>query len=380
VASETTVSVTGRYDRVDLIGGGIGTEPGQFNQPRGMAVDALHRLYVADSFNDRIQLYDPLTSKWSVTGQLGSAKGQFNKPFSVAVDTNFFVYVADCNNNRIQRAPSLGGPWTEWGGYGTNAGKFNQPLDIAVDSMTNVYVADLYNNRVQKMDARLIWSVFISSGTTTGRVQSPRGVAVDTDGNVYVSDDGTQTNGQSRVQKFNRAGAYVGLLGSRDDALGGLRRPGGMTVVSGTNVFVADIDNSRAMQCITAPLTWLTVASSNLLKNAEAVAWDPRGRLYVADTMNNRVIAIPLTEDTKAGQPRATLAGASASLARGFTLYWQGKTGWLYAVQYATTLTGTVIWIDVPGCIGIPGYDGSMSISDPSVTGVNVRYYRILSY
>ena len=59
--------------------------------------------YVADGENHRIQKFDGTGSFLTKWGSMGSGDGQFNLPRGVAVDGSGNVYVADQNNSRIQK-------------------------------------------------------------------------------------------------------------------------------------------------------------------------------------------------------------------------------------------------------------------------------------
>jgi hypothetical protein len=378
VVSQQMTSVSATYLRADILGGSVGSEVGQFNQPRAVALDATHRVYVADTFNDRIQMYDPRDRSWTVWGGWGTNVAQFDKPSGVAVDAGGNVYVADANNNRVQKRAAATGQWQAWGGYGTNAGQFILPSDVAVDARTNLYVADLFNNRVQRRDAAGVWAVAISNGLSSGRVTAPKGLLTDGADNLYVSDDGTQTNGQSRIQKFNAAGQFVAVLGGRLPSEGSLKRPGGLAL-GDNNLYVADIENSRVAWSAMTNTVWTTLLGSNVLSRPEDVAWDPRGFLYVADTMHHRVLSIPVTGNLTNGV--ATLTGlVSAGTNDSFTLYWYARSNWYYAVEHAGSLMSTSGWMTLAGATNIPGRDAVTNYTDRTLSGVTNRFYRIIAY
>ncbi len=82
-------------------------------------------------------------------GSVGSGDGQFNTPFGIAVDASGNIFVADTFNHRIQQFSSTGVFITKWGTVGTGNGQFKDPIGITVNASGGVYVADLYNFRIQ---------------------------------------------------------------------------------------------------------------------------------------------------------------------------------------------------------------------------------------
>ncbi|HEX2035684.1 MAG TPA: flippase activity-associated protein Agl23 [Chloroflexota bacterium] len=182
--------------------GSSGRNPGQFNVPRGVALDAQGNVYVADTLNHRIQKFDPSGTPITAWGSEGNGDGQFKEPMGVAVDGQGFVYVADTWNHRIQKFDANGRFVTKWAGQG---GSFWGPRAIAVDGQGFVYVTDTGNKRIQKFDAN---GRFVSQlggpGAGAGQLNEPIGLAVTPAGEVYVAD----TNNR-RIQKFDAGGQAV---------------------------------------------------------------------------------------------------------------------------------------------------------------------------
>ena len=83
-------------------------------------------------------------------GSSGSGDGQLNGPADVAVDSFGNVWVADTFNNRVEEFSSTGTFLQSFGSLGTGNGQFNEPNGVAVDSSGNVWVVDRENNRVEE--------------------------------------------------------------------------------------------------------------------------------------------------------------------------------------------------------------------------------------
>ena len=89
--------------------------------------------------------------KW---GTPGVGNGQFDKPHALAVGPQGDVYVVDTDNHRVQVFDGNGRFLFKWGRFGTGDGQFDSPLGIAVDSRGRVHVADTGNCRIQQFDRR----------------------------------------------------------------------------------------------------------------------------------------------------------------------------------------------------------------------------------
>ena len=156
---------TGRFLGIWGRNGGDGTAglaPGEFNRPRGVTVDAAGDLYVADKGNSRIQEFGPrgqFVRMWGRNGgdgSRGTGNGEFNTPYSVAVSRDRRVYVADTFNNRIQSFTPEGvfvsrfGRDGGSGAAGNGPGEFHAPYGVATDCRGDLYVTDEENDRVEK--------------------------------------------------------------------------------------------------------------------------------------------------------------------------------------------------------------------------------------
>ncbi|MCP1310834.1 fibronectin type III domain-containing protein [Paenibacillus tyrfis] len=301
---------TGVWSEWKRSAGGAGSGLGEFNNPKGVAVDGSGNVYVADSNNERVQKLDISSNSWSewiyIGGVIGKGLGEFKYPNGVAVDSSGNVYVAaDYGNHRIQKLDASTRVWSEWGKsngqFGSGLGEFDGPTDVAVDSSGNVYVSDFYNHRVQKLTvATGAWSEWKKSGggagSGLGQFNYPSGVAVDGDGNVYVAD-----SGNNRIQRLTSAtgvwSEWKKSGGGAGNGLGEFDYPTDVAVDRSGNVYVADMNNHRIQKLTVATGGWSEWkksgggAGNGLGEFAEPyhLAVNGDGNVYVADSNNHRI-------------------------------------------------------------------------------------------
>ncbi len=145
----------------DEVIGSPGSEPGQFQNPRDIALAPDDTLYVADTSNNRIQHLAADGSVLQVWGSFADISkgeapgGTFYEPWGIAVGVDGSVYVADTWNHRIQKFTADGQFVTMWGYFGQAETPFAiwGPRDIAIDSKGHLFVTDTGNKRVVVYDA-----------------------------------------------------------------------------------------------------------------------------------------------------------------------------------------------------------------------------------
>jgi len=126
-----------------------GAEDGEFNYPSYLALDRNGRLYVVDSFNFRVQIFDHEGNFIKKFGKLGDASGYFSRPAGIGVDSDGNVYVVDTAFNIFQIFNEQGKLLLWVGLAGRKAGEFALPSGMFIDKDDKIYVSDTYNKRVQ---------------------------------------------------------------------------------------------------------------------------------------------------------------------------------------------------------------------------------------
>ena len=126
------------------------TSPGDLAKPTGLALDAEGNLYVCDTLNDRIEVFDPDGKFISTYGKNGDGPGYFARPKGIAIDGDGHIWVADGVQDRVQVFD------TEWqlliifGGHGLLPGQFQGLVNIAIDNNNRVFTSEIYPGRVQQ--------------------------------------------------------------------------------------------------------------------------------------------------------------------------------------------------------------------------------------
>ena len=265
-----------------------------------------------------------------VLGTAGSEPGQFQSPRAVAVAADGSLYVVDSMNDRIQHLSQDGEVLQIWGtpraGTGTTmpadvsqgeapGGTFNEPWGIAVAPDGSVYVADTWNYRIQKFtaDGRFVtmWGFFGGAADAPEAFYGPRGLAVDPQGRVYIADTGNK-----RIVVFGPDGKYITQFGAPGMGLGELDEPVAVALDAAGNVYVTDTWNQRVQvfapdpggQVYTAIAEWPVDGwYGQSVENKPFIAVDATGNISVTDPELCRVITF-----SPGGQPVRVWDGCPA--------------------------------------------------------------------
>jgi len=210
----------GWHDPGSCHGGVSGTEDGALANPADVALNSAGtEVFVADTGNDRIQVFTATGAYQRKWGGRGSANGQFKGPPGLAV-AGGYVHVADRSNHRIQTFTTAGAHQISFGYEGLDDLAFSSPEKVCVDNDGNIYVSDTGAYRWKKYtstgdlvgwygrdgEALVRWHNYPSgcpagyAGSGDGEFGGPKGIAVTPEGNVYIADKAP--NSSPRIQKF----------------------------------------------------------------------------------------------------------------------------------------------------------------------------------
>ena len=305
--------------------------------PAGLAVDRNGNLYIADSQNQRIRKILPGNIMSTVLG--GSPNTRLFTPIAVAVDNATTIYAGDSSD--VVHSYTLAGVWSIVAGTGASgywgdggpavAAQLTAVRDLAVDLTGALYIAD--GVRVRSVDHSLNIHTVAGDGylhaigdggpATSAQLYRPSAMVLDYSGNLYVADTGTQ-----RVRQVTPSGIIVTVVGTGMAGYNGdqgpasaalLNSPAGVTLDGGGGLVVADTVNQRIRKVTGGVVTTVlgtgtagsgpqnTAPLQTPVRSPAGVCFDLGGNLYVADTLNNRVLQAP------PGAPVVTAAGNGAA-------------------------------------------------------------------
>ncbi len=239
-----------------VYGPAVGETP-IFSRPMGVAVGRNGRVYVTDSGNNRVCVFDPSGRFLFDFGQFGAIKpaagapmsyvpGALNFPVGIDTDAEGNVYVASLRNDSVEVYDRDGMPLRRFpdplvvtgkGGSGLG-GTGIAATDVAVHN-DRVYVTDTYQILVFTLEGTLVgqWG---RPGVERDSLDHPNGLTVGADGTVYVSD-----SNHHRVTAFTPNGDVLWQVGTisqgvTDKAERILELPRGLTVLDDGSILVAD--------------------------------------------------------------------------------------------------------------------------------------------
>ena len=302
-----------------------------------IAVDTFGNLFIADFLSDRVRKVDSAGIVTTVAGNGGvgysvdgtlAASALLNRPFSVAADNLGNFYLGEYNNNVIRKVNSAGvlltvagnGTWGYSGDGGpATAAEMTAPVAIKVDAMGDLYFSDNHNYCVRKVDTGGMITTIAGNGIPgfrgdggpgdSAEMSTPSGLDIDKLGDVFIS-----CIWDNRVREVTPTGTittFAGQSGFFDDGAAGTAVEIGivnnMASDSAGRIYFADTYNNRIRMYDPSSGLVTTVAGSGVAGYGDgfsgdgaqadsahiyypnAVTVDKSGNMFIADTYNERI-------------------------------------------------------------------------------------------
>jgi len=324
----------------------------------GLAVDMAGQVYVTDPGNYTIRKILPdgtVTTLAGLAGTYGSADGRgsaarFRRLSGLTLAPSGNLYVVD---NRMIRMVTPAGDVTTIAGSYSNASyqdgtgstaSFDSPKGIAADAAGNLVVSDGNELRQVTPDGTVTtlagsnWDGSTDGVAADARFSQPHGIAVDSLGRILISDTNNHTI--RRLDQSRRVSTLAGLAvqespldGAGPDARFGF--PAAVAADPSGNLFVADsqanairrISNSNVVSTLAGDLGKFGYTegkgSAARFMSPQGIAADSSGNVYVSDSLNGLVRKVTPNGDTSLLAAGASLVSMPVGVVvdRGGTVY-----------------------------------------------------------
>ncbi len=281
----------------DLVVGRTGRTEGRFQMPRALAVEeSTGSIFVIDK-SARVQRFDA-DGKFELGWAMPQSKN--GKPTGLTVGPDGLIYVADTHEHRVSIFDRDGKFVRAFGSYGQGDGQFVFPSDVVFAPDGRVFVSEYGgNDRIQVFDHSGAYvSQFGSPGQLEGQFARPQSMAFSNDGTeLFVADACNH-----RIQVFEPDGTFLRSLCDPGQRMGELAYPYGIDVLDDGSLLVAEFGNCRVQRI--DPLTgdckgvWGGGGQSVGRLNAPWAVQHSRDRLFIVDSANGRIQSLPLAAVT----------------------------------------------------------------------------------
>jgi sugar lactone lactonase YvrE len=322
-------------------GDGSAARRAKLDAPFGVAFDRSGTVYFVEMPGNRVRKIDShgIVTTIAGTGEAGDGgdggpglQARLNNPHSLALAPDGKLYVADTGNHRVRCLDLKSGIITTVAGTGVSgetgdsgpgtAAQLGGIYAVALDrDARNLYLCDLDDRRIRVLHLTTGILETVAGNGERGApadgadarrspLVDPRAVAVDSGGNIYVLErSGNALRVVDRQGKIHTV-AGTGQRGFSGDGgearLATMDGPKHLCVDAEDNVIIADTENHVIRKYLPREGKIVRVAgtghpgASGLdgppeqaeLNQPHGVFCDRRGRLYITDSSNNRILRI----------------------------------------------------------------------------------------
>lgn len=347
------------------------------NNPSAVFVDSSFNIYIADTLNQRIVKFNSsfvYQTQFGVTGVSGSDNTHLNNPLSITGDSSGNLYVSDSLNHRVVKLNSNLSYVSQFGVTGvsgSDTSHLNYPNQVSLDpAQANLYIADNLNNRIVRLTVALAYAA-----TPIATITSPVGVVVDAAGNIHVTT-------KSLLQTYTSAGVLTTSIGATGSSIYDFSSPAQLNFSQGGHLLVADSGNQRivkynAFSIYVGQLGVSGIVGSDLshFNSPFGVCVDSNDVVYIADTLNNRVLKMHQemgSIDFPVRKLEIMKAGANTDKLQFFYFYkpYQGVIGNQGSASFNYTLLGLT---DIKAFATTTGTGGKNILLENEMNGLITR-------
>ncbi len=268
--------------------------------PQDVAVGARGTLYVTSISEEgsyRVIAIDESGKQIGSFGKTGSGPGELNFPQGIAVDDSGEIYVVERNNGRISVFDGGGSFKRIISALGLIYGRTYSPEGIYL-THDSIFLADTRNHRIQLFDKHgEVQRVIGEMGDRDDQFRLPTGLAVSSDELLYVVD-----SKHNYIKVFSVEGKFIKKFGgtsTKERERGLFNQPTGISLDEEKDrVYVSDTMNNRiqVFDLEGNSTGILDEAKGYYFTRPKGVGLDGEGTLVIADTANNRVHRIARDE------------------------------------------------------------------------------------
>ena len=387
--------------------GGYGTGPGQFDFPSGVWVSPAGEVFVLDQNNNRVQVFDPtggfkrMFSLNPAGGGMGMTPDASGRSQGIAGDASGRLYVADSFQGQVQVFDLQGSLLSTIGGYGDKPGQFRSPVGLAVDAYGRLLVASANNCRIELIGldgfiqltatppgqllaagTRATFAVAIAGAGPftyqwrkgTNNLSDAPGITGATAATLTLAAVATRDAGDYSVQVVGPASTFISpaapLAVVNPPAI--LSHPLGQSVAVGEAALFSVAVQGDSLAC-----QWqrdgVPIPGATDLSLAIATARPSDAGRYTVVLSNcvGRVTSDPaaLTVFSRPASPQ--LDPFSFEPDGSLRLVFHGDPGFTYAIETSSDMTE---WTTVGTAYSA---DGSVEYFDPDAAGASPRFYRV---